>query len=69
MQSLSNAMHLLQIAPKLKERMALDGSMLIGYTPLGGLPNFLRLVLANQKVRKEDMDFIVEEIERLGADL
>ena len=49
--------------------MVMDGSMLIGYTPLGNKPNFLRVVFANQKVSKEDVDFIVDEIERLGRDL
>ena len=45
------------------------GSMMITYTPLGHIPNFMRLVLSNHKVTKVDMDFVIEEIQRLGHDL
>ena len=58
-----------QVAPLLKERMMAAGTMMITYTPLGDKPNFLRVVMSSHDVTKEDMDFVVTEIRRLGHDL
>ncbi|XP_039272903.2 cysteine sulfinic acid decarboxylase-like [Styela clava] len=58
-----------KVAPIIKERMVERGSMLIGYQPLGDKPNFFRMVVMNEKVEHNDMDFVLDEIERLGADL
>ena len=57
------------MAPKIKERMTLQGTMLIGYQPLGDLVNFFRLVVANLQCTDQHMDHVVSEIERLGEDL
>ncbi|XP_066588147.1 cysteine sulfinic acid decarboxylase isoform X2 [Prorops nasuta] len=64
---LSKALH--EIAPIVKERMVKKGSMLITYQPLRGMPNFFRLVLQNSGLTEADMEFFIEEIERLSNDL
>lgn len=46
-----------------------SGSIMITYQPLHNLPNFFRLVLQNSALDHSDMDYFIEEIERLGSDL
>ncbi|KAI8498905.1 hypothetical protein Bbelb_233580 [Branchiostoma belcheri] len=58
-----------QVAPVIKDRMTKKGNMMVQYQPLEGVPNFFRLVMANGETTRQDLDFLVEEIERLGADL
>ena len=56
----------------IKERMTKKGSLLIGYQPLPhkNLLNFFRMIVhAIPKPTNEDMEFIVDEIERVGSDL
>lgn len=53
----------------IKERMVRAGTMLMTYQPLRGMPNFFRLVLQNSGLTEADMQFFVEEIERLAEDL
>lgn len=42
---------------------------MIGYQPLDDTVNFFRNVISNAAVTKKDVDFILEEIDRLGHDL
>jgi len=42
---------------------------MIGYQPLGKIPNFFRSIISNSAVQKQDIDFMIEELDRLGADL
>lgn len=58
-----------KVAPKIKERMIKEGSMMVTYQPLRDHPNFFRLVLQNSGVDRADMDYFVREFERLGHDL
>ncbi|XP_075224255.1 glutamate decarboxylase-like protein black [Lycorma delicatula] len=58
-----------KVAPKIKEEMVRKGSMLITYQPLNNLPNFFRLVLQNSALNYSDMDYLIEELERLGSNL
>lgn len=58
-----------QVAPAIKERMVKKGSMMIGYQPLEDKVNFFRLIVLSPQVCKKDMDFCLDEIERLGNDL
>ena len=53
------------------ERMQKDGTCLIQHNPLTDfdLPNFFRLTLKGEKSRIEDMDYLLEEIDRLGRDI
>lgn len=57
------------VAPKIKERMMKDGTMMITYQPLNNKPNFFRLVLQNSALDKSDMNHFINEIIRLGEDL
>lgn len=60
-----------KVAPKIKERMMKAGTLMIGYQPLSckGYVNFFRLTVGNAKCNHSDMDFILDEIDRLGKDL
>ena len=61
--------HYLQITPKLKARMMNEGTLMISYQPLGELPNFFRNIISNSGVQKKDVDFLLDELDRLGHDL
>ena len=61
-----------KVAPRIKEGMIRDGSLMIGYQPIGarGLRNFFRMVLhGTPRPTREDMRFVVEEIERIGEQI
>ncbi|KAM4689211.1 glutamate decarboxylase 1-like [Discoglossus pictus] len=58
-----------KIAPLIKAQMMEEGTLLISYQPLGDKANFFRMVLSNPATRKSDVDFLLEEIERMGKHL
>ncbi|KAM4623669.1 glutamate decarboxylase 1 [Polymixia lowei] len=58
-----------QVAPQIKARMMEQGTIMIGYQPLGSNVNFFRCVFSNPATQQEDIDFLLEEIARLGHDL
>ncbi|KAG8129600.1 putative Cysteine sulfinic acid decarboxylase-like protein [Naja naja] len=58
-----------KVAPLIKERMMKKGSMLVGYQPHGKQVNFFRQVVTNPAVTRDDLNFFLDEIERLGRDL
>ncbi|XP_077993359.1 cysteine sulfinic acid decarboxylase-like [Glandiceps talaboti] len=58
-----------KVAPIIKERMVRAGTLMIGYQPLGDYPNFFRHIFSNAKTSKRDVEFIVNEIDRLGQDI
>ena len=49
--------------------MVLKGSMMIGYQPLRNYPNFFRMVVTAPAATEADMNFVLDEIERLGTDI
>ncbi|XP_044748286.1 cysteine sulfinic acid decarboxylase [Coccinella septempunctata] len=57
------------VAPAMKERMMKEGTMMVTYQSQKGLPNFFRIVFQNSGLDKSDMVHLVEEFERLGANL
>ncbi|XP_032093993.1 acidic amino acid decarboxylase GADL1 isoform X2 [Thamnophis elegans] len=57
------------VAPIIKERMMKKGSMMLGYQPHRGKVNFFRQVIINPQVIREDVDFLLDEIDSLGKDL
>nr|KAG5696067.1 hypothetical protein BaRGS_017179 [Batillaria attramentaria] len=63
--------HLLvkEVAPTIKARMMEAGTTMVQYQPLGKLPNCFRVALSNPVVTLADLDFLVDEIERLGRDI
>ncbi|XP_075952437.1 cysteine sulfinic acid decarboxylase-like [Anarhichas minor] len=60
---------LAKVAPVIKERMMKQGTMMVGYQPLGNKVNFFRMVVFSPQLSQKDMDFFIDEIERLGIDL
>ncbi|XP_066225737.1 cysteine sulfinic acid decarboxylase isoform X2 [Saccopteryx leptura] len=68
-ESLDYSERLAKVAPVLKERMVKEGSMMIGYQPHGTRGNFFRMIVANPALTRADMDFLLNELERLGQDL
>ena len=58
-----------QVAPTIKERMMKEGSMMVGYQPHGTRLNFFRQIVTSPAVTRADLDFFLDEIERLGCDL
>uniref|UniRef100_A0A8C5WYG2 Glutamate decarboxylase n=1 Tax=Laticauda laticaudata TaxID=8630 RepID=A0A8C5WYG2_LATLA len=58
-----------QVAPKIKARIFEEGTTMVSYQPLGENVNFFRMVFSNPATQKADVDFLLEEIERLGKDL
>lgn len=67
---MADADRLAKVAPAIKAMMVSSGSMMMTYQPLpGGIPNFFRMTLIAPKATREDMDFILDEIDRLGYNL
>uniref|UniRef100_A0AAR2K8G7 Cysteine sulfinic acid decarboxylase n=1 Tax=Pygocentrus nattereri TaxID=42514 RepID=A0AAR2K8G7_PYGNA len=60
---------LAKVAPVIKERMVKKGSMMVGYQPLDGRVNFFRMVILSPQLNHSDLDFFLDEVERLGNDL
>ncbi|XP_018021504.1 glutamate decarboxylase [Hyalella azteca] len=58
-----------EVQPILKGRMMTAGSLMIGYQPLDDHPNFFRNIISSQAVCRDDIDFMIEELDRLGYDL
>lgn len=42
------------------------GTIMVTYQPLGDLPNFFRIAISNPAIQKEDLDFVLNEIEELA---
>lgn len=59
----------LQVAPAIKEKMMKKGSVMLGYQPHRGKVNFFRQVVISPQVSREDMDFLLDEIDSLGRDM
>jgi len=58
-----------KVAPLVKERMMKEGTAMVTYNPLGNLVNFFRVVVPNLDISTSDMDFLIDEIVRLGEDI
>ena len=67
---MDDADRLAKVAPTVKARMVSKGSLMMTYQPLpGGIPNFFRMTLSAPKATKEDMDYLLDEIDSLGYNL
>ncbi|XP_072317098.1 acidic amino acid decarboxylase GADL1-like isoform X1 [Eucyclogobius newberryi] len=62
-----NKLH--KVAPVIKERMVKRGSLMVGYQTHKDKANFFRMITISPQVTTEDMDFVLDEIHRLGQDL
>uniref|UniRef100_A0A672J3M7 Glutamate decarboxylase 1 n=1 Tax=Salarias fasciatus TaxID=181472 RepID=A0A672J3M7_SALFA len=58
-----------KVAPKIKAMMMESGTTMVGYQPQGEKVNFFRMVISNPAATRSDIDFLIDEIERLGNDL
>ncbi|VDN21424.1 unnamed protein product [Cylicostephanus goldi] len=58
-----------QIAPKIKARMMERGTTMVGYQPDKQRPNFFRMIISNQAITREDLDFLIQEIVDIGESL
>ncbi|KFM74577.1 Glutamate decarboxylase, partial [Stegodyphus mimosarum] len=58
-----------ELTAKLKGRMMNAGSLMISYQPLGEIPNFFRSIISNAAVQESDIEFMLDELDRLGHDL
>uniref|UniRef100_A0A8C7RHZ9 Glutamate decarboxylase 1 n=1 Tax=Oncorhynchus mykiss TaxID=8022 RepID=A0A8C7RHZ9_ONCMY len=58
-----------KVAPKIKALMMESGTTMVGYQPQGDKVNFFRMVISNPAATRSDIDFLTDEIERLGHDL
>ncbi|KAM3724665.1 Glutamate decarboxylase [Dirofilaria immitis] len=58
-----------KIAPKIKAKMMERGTTMVGYQPDKQRPNFFRMIVSNQAITKEDLDFLIKEIIIIGSEL
>ncbi|CAB1317193.1 unnamed protein product [Coregonus sp. 'balchen'] len=58
-----------KVAPNIKAMMMESGTTMVGYQPQGQKVNFFRMVISNPAALQSDIDFLIDEIERLGHDL
>ena len=45
------------------------GTLMVGYQPQGDIPNFFRSIFSKDGQDEKDVDFLLDEIDRLGKDL
>ena len=58
-----------QIAPKIKAKMMERGTTMVGYQPDKDRPNFFRMIISNQAITREDLDFLIDEIVTIGKEI
>jgi len=58
--------HGVQVAPKIKGHLMDKGNALVGYQPLGNIPNFFRMILSNPASTYNDADQLLDEIAMFG---
>ncbi|XP_072389098.1 cysteine sulfinic acid decarboxylase-like [Diabrotica undecimpunctata] len=61
-----NIAQLQKVAPQIRALMIQHGSVMLGYQPLKGLPNFFRFVSQNSALTRKDVDFILDHIQEIG---
>eukprot|EP00123_Amoebidium_parasiticum_P013870 comp22199_c0_seq1/m.32640 comp22199_c0_seq1/g.32640 ORF comp22199_c0_seq1/g.32640 comp22199_c0_seq1/m.32640 type:complete len:253 (-) comp22199_c0_seq1:364-1122(-) len=54
-----------RVAAAIKPRMLSD--VMVGYQPLGALPNFFRMIVVSPVVGPSDMDHLLDTIEKIGC--
>lgn len=58
-----------RLCPIIKERMMKAGTLMVGYQRDGKVPNFFRSIISQDAITEKDIDFMLDEIHRLGDDL
>lgn len=60
----------LQVAPESKKRLVMEESLMLGFQPMKKTNfNVFPMACVSPQIKKEDLDFILDEIERLEKDL
>lgn len=49
--------------------MMQEGTLMVGYQPDDRRPNFFRSIISSSAVTEKDVEFMLDEIDRLGQDL
>ena len=49
--------------------MMQSGTLMVGYQPDDRRPNFFRSIISSAAVTMKDVDFMLNELDRLGEDL
>lgn len=49
--------------------MMQSGTLMVGYQPDDRRPNFFRNIISSAAVTEADVDFLLDEMDRLGRDL
>lgn len=57
-----------EVTRRLRERLRAEGRWFVNYAPVDGVAA-LRLVLTHPRLREEDLDDLLDDLERLGRDL
>ncbi|KAF5282582.1 hypothetical protein FQA39_LY04989 [Lamprigera yunnana] len=55
-----------KVAAQIKAVMVKHGSIMLGYQPLKGFPNFFRFVSQNSALGTKDVDFILDHVSEIG---
>ena len=55
-----------RVAPYIKGKMQMSGTIMVGYQPLRNLPNFFRMIFTSSNVTRNDVDFLLNEIQKYG---
>ncbi|KAG5860976.1 hypothetical protein JTB14_026960 [Gonioctena quinquepunctata] len=56
------------MCPRLKAKMMEVGTLMTGYQPDDRRPNFYRNIISSAAVTEADIDFLLNEMDRLGQD-
>nr|XP_023028284.1 glutamate decarboxylase [Leptinotarsa decemlineata] len=58
-----------EMCPRLKAKMMEEGTLMTGYQPDDRRPNFYRNIISSAAVTEADIDFLLNEMDRLGQDM
>eukprot|EP00736_Rhodelphis_marinus_P012761 Rmarinus@m.311 len=58
-----------KVAPLIKAELQRRGSVMVGYQPVGSLPNFFRYIVMSSSVTNADVDTFLSEIDDIGRTL
>ena len=60
----------LQVAPESKKRLVMEGSLMLGFQPMKKTNfNVFRMACVSPQIKRKDLDFVLDETERLEKDM
>jgi len=57
------------ICHQMKQKMMEEGTLMIGTQAQQELPTFFRNVMSNPAIKQKDVDFLIQELDRIGEHL